>query len=496
MPFFSLSEFLESSKGPHTAVAVSLLALSLVPVFFLLDRVQLLTYVYPLCAFVVGFWLYAKTPRIYVGFTLWIWFVTPFVRRLLDYDAGAFDPVNPVMLGPLLATLPAALSLFRFGSKLTTRVFRPFLLLLSGILYGYLVGAVSVGMLSATYDLLSWLLPVLFGLHIAFVWRTYPSLKTTVRTTAVWGLLLMGGYGVYQYFMAPAWDMMWLLESEMWLSMGLPEATQFRVFSTLNSTGPFAFVACGLLLLLLNGKGTLTKFALVPGYIAFLLTLVRSAWLGWIVGITYLVFWKLHGRLRTRLLGVLVATVMLGIPLFLFSPMTQDVTERAQTFTNLEEDASANARLGIYARALKSYATTPLGTGLGAFGTSAKLSKGDVVTFDSGVFDLLFSLGWLGSLCYVAGLFLLFRQTAFTSDRIDSFEPFLHAVMIAYAFMLLSINQFTGLLGMIFWTMSGLALAARLHAKNASDQAGAPDAQDAHPETISSPRPQEPALSA
>lgn len=465
MSAFSISSFLDSSKGAHSAVALMALAVSVGVLLVLVGRPELLMYYYPLSAFGVGIWLYAVAPKMYIGFTLWIWFLTPFMRRLVDYEAGMFNPTNPVMLAPLLVTVVSGVSLFRYGSRFQSRSFFPFVLLLCGIGHGYVVGAVTVGIQSATFAALSWILPLFFGLHIAFLWRQYPALTSILRTTVTWGLLVMGSYGLYQFFAGPPWDMMWLDESNMWLTMGRPEPMQFRVFSTLNSTGPYAFVVCAILLLLIQGRGGWTKLALIPGYITFLLTLVRSAWMGWIVGVTFLVFWRLQGRLRKRLLGVLIATILLGVPFFALSPASQNVAQRAQTFTNLEKDASFRARAGIYTRGAKQVLMTPLGYGLGSFGVAAKLSKGEVVSFDSGVFDVLFSLGWLGSLCYGVGIALLLRQTVFAPDLTDTFEPFLHAVLIAFLFMLLSINQFAGVMGMMFWTALGLALAARLHAR-------------------------------
>jgi hypothetical protein len=448
------------------AVALCLLALSLVPLLTFLDRIQLLVYLYPLCAFAIGFWLYAKAPVMYVSFTIWIWFVTPLVRRLLDYEAGYWDPLNPVMLTPLVVTLLSGITLLRFGGRLKTRTFFPFVLLLCGLLFGFLIGAVRVGIRSGLLGLLGWLPPLLLGIHIALNWRQYPAFKTTLRSTFAWGLLLVSSYGIVQYFVAPPWDMLWLEESDMWLTMGSPEARRFRVFGTLNSTGPFAFVVCALLLFLMDGKRLLTKVAMVPGYLSFLLTLVRSAWLGWFVGTIYLVIWRLKGRLRTRIIGGLVAITLLGIPFFVLSPDSQDVYYRAQTFTNLQGDDSFQVRLGIYLRGIETVAKAPLGYGLGSFGVAAKLDKGKVVSLDSGVLGLFLSLGWVGGLSYALGIVLLLRKTVFTSELVDSMEPFLHAVTVAFLFMLLSINQFAGPSGIMFWTALGLAYAVRLHAAN------------------------------
>jgi hypothetical protein len=438
-----------------------------VPLLVLLGKIHLLQLLFPVCTFGLGLWLYATTPALYVGFTLWIWFLTPFVRRVLDYEAGGYNPMNPVMLAPLLVTLISGISLFRFGGRLTSRSFVPFLLILAGVLHGFLIGAVYVGVQGATFALLNWLLPIFFGLHIAFLWRGYPAMKETLRNTFAWTLLLVGTYGVYQYFAAPAWDMMWLAESGMTSSMGIPEAMEFRVFSTLNSTGPLAFVLSGLLLLLIDGRGMLAKVAAIPGYLAVMLTLVRAAWGGWIFGVVVLV-WRLKGRLRLRLMGLLAAIVLLGLPLFLFSPIGDRVAARAESFTNLEDDYSYQARLGVYARGLRDLGSKPLGDGIGNFGVAAKLHSDDVVNYDSGVFEILFSLGWLGSLLFIGGLALLIRETVFAPTPTDAFEPLLHALALSYLAMLFFSNMLIGVTGMIFWTALGLALAARNHSEQVS----------------------------
>ena len=467
---FSLSSFFESSRGPYTAVALGFFILCLVPFLILTGQVDLLQYLYPLCAFGLGLWLYATTPPLYVGFTLWIWFVTPFVRRILDYEAAWFNPTNPVMVAPLLVTLIAGISLFRFGGRLSTRPFAGFLFVLIGILHGYLIGAVYVGVQSATFALLTWLLPVLFGLHVAFLWRQYPTLKSTLRSTCAWGLLLIGSYGVLQYFLAPPWDMFWLAESGMTSSMGSPEAMEFRVFSSLNSTGPLAFVLSGLLLLLIDARSVVAKVGVLPGALSVLLSLVRSAWGGWIVGIGFLT-WRLRGRLRLRLIGLLAAVVLLGLPLFLYSSVGDRIATRAESVTNLEGDYSYQARFALYAHALTQVGRKPLGDGIGNFGVAAKLSSEEVANYDSGLFEILFSLGWLGTLFFLVGLGLLMSQTLFDTSGADPFEPLLHAVVVSYLSMLLFSNLLIGVAGMVFWTVLGRALGARVLARQAANEA-------------------------
>src|SRR5215208_7879858 len=61
----------------------------------------LLQLLYPLAACAVGGLLYWRYPTLYLGFAWWIWFLTPEVRRLVDYEHGW----NPVAGSPKVARI-------------------------------------------------------------------------------------------------------------------------------------------------------------------------------------------------------------------------------------------------------------------------------------------------------------------------------------------------------------------------------------------------------
>ncbi len=64
-----------------------------------------------------GFALYARSPAAYVSFTLWLWFVTPFVRRVLDMHHG-WAPTSPTLLAPLAVALISMATLLGRGREL------------------------------------------------------------------------------------------------------------------------------------------------------------------------------------------------------------------------------------------------------------------------------------------------------------------------------------------------------------------------------------------
>jgi hypothetical protein len=438
-------------------ISIGLFSLGGMLILFWRGHPALVNYAYPAAALGMGLWFYSTRPALYLGFTWWVFFVTPFVRRLVDYWVGYFNPMSPVMLAPYLVAGVSILTVVNAAGKLARRAFLPFLLALLGVLYGYAIGVVKVGVMSATFGLLNWLLPVLLAIHVCLLTNLTREHEKVVLSTFSWGVLIMGVYGIWQYTAVPPWDAKWLLESGMWKTMGRPEVGGIRVFSTLNSTGPFAFVMTAGLLLLFSGRSMVSWFAAIPGYFSFLFTLVRSAWGGWFVGVAYLA-WRSTGTLRKRLLLLLGLTAVLSIPLFVYAPNTDRASNRAETLTNLQDDHSFQSRLGLHIYGAGAFLSTPIGRGIGNYGTAAKLSKGEVRSFDSGVFAVLLTLGWFGSLLYVGGVcWLLFRLLMADGKRAPPFVTTLSAVVFAFMSMMLFLNQLNGVTGVIVWPLLGLA---------------------------------------
>jgi hypothetical protein len=446
-------------------MAISLFALSGGTLGFLYwsGHAGLIKFAYPGLATLLGFWLYASRPAMYLGYTLWMWFLTPFVRRVVDYGVGVYDGKNLVMLAPYLVTGIAAITILRKGRRLTNRTYLPLLLALIGVIYGYLVGLAQVGLMAATMGLLEWLLPVIFATHLFLSWRSYPDFRDVFRSTFTWGVLLMGVYTIFQYIFAPPWDMFWLDQSGMEFSMGDPKAGQFRVFGTLNSTGPFAKTMMSGLLLLFAGGGPLSYLSAGPGGVSLLLSNVRAAWGGWFAGVCYLVL-RTRGTLRKRLAALLVLAIAFGTPLFIYTPNTQRVVDRAETITEIQQDGSFQARVAIHVRAAPEVLTTPIGRGIGAFGTGAKFNEDISGFMDSGILEVPLTLGWVGTLLYGGGLgWMLIRILRIRSSDADSFAVVATSVVISYMSMMLFNIQLLGLSGTVTWSLAVLAFGSKLY---------------------------------
>lgn len=405
----------------------------------------------------VGFWLYLTNPPLYVGFTMWIWFVSPFVRRIIDYSLGAFTPPNMALalLAPYVVTGLSIFDLPRFGKRLIQRQYAPLLLCLLGVIYGLLVGLPKTGGFSAATALLNWLCPLLLGFHILARPSLYPKFRSTFRTVFAFGVLVLGTYGVFQFFSAPPWDVLWMKGSGM-LSIGQTESMEIRVFGMLDSPGPYAMVMMAGLILLFDTGGTIAKLAVVPGYLGILLSLVRGAWGGWVLAFGYSVL-RSRGASRRRLVLALALVMAVVAPIVTTGEIGDRTGERFETFSNLEEDGSLEDRQYMYQTATLDALLNPIGEGLGGG------------TFDSGFLTILYQLGWLGSLFYLGGLIMLMRTIIFGGPpNEEKFVALCAGIVIGYFALMLMGLQVTEAKGCIFWSMASLVLASR-HYRNRFD---------------------------
>ncbi len=448
---------------------------------------SLLEQIYPLAALAVGALLYWRYPALYLGFAWWIWLLTPEVRRLVDYQQG-WNPENLIMLAPLLVTGLTFFTLLRHLPKLQYYRLLPFGLVFLGLFYGYSVGIYRGGWQASTYDLLNWLVPVVFAFYLTVHWRNYPRFRQAIQRTFVWSILVMGVYGTLQFLDPPMWDQYWMTNAPM-SSIGSPEPFEVRVFSTLNAPGPFAVVVMAGLLLLSGGRGGLVRWtAAGAGYVSFLLSLVRAAWGGWVVGLIFIALQR--GRFSPRLLVGLVITGLIALPLLTVGPVADIIDPRLQTVTNLQQDTSANERQEFYLEFAQRALLNPAGEGLGRTGVATKLSTGGELgefgNFDSGLLNIPFVLGWPGALLYVGGLaWLLFYAMRSRGSRSDLFAVASRGIVVAVLTQLLFVNTLTGVTGMVFWCFLALAFAGQTYQSRALAQAHRPRTRKVYGEIVS-----------
>ena len=414
---------------------------------------RILRLAFPAGAVAVGSLLYLRYPLLYLGFTWWIWFLSPLVRRLIDYRSGWQDP-SLVLLAPPLVTMIAALTFIKYLPRLLKQGDLPFILCVVSIVYSFLIGIILNSAQAATVDLLNWLPPVLLGFHIFVHWREYPRYRQNMQRTFLWGSLVMGAYGVFQYLVAPSWDTFWL-ENVGTPAFGDPEPLGIRVWSTMNSPQPFAaFMMAGVIVLLSMPK-PLAFAGMAVGYLSFLLSLARSAWLGWFAGM-FMFLPSLKPSLQMRIvIGLLVASLLV-VPLATVEPLASAIVPRLESLSDTQDDGSYQARLEGYNVLLGQALSETVGRGLGHVIESSSLGSRD-----SGLLSMLFSLGWVGTIPYVGGLFLMFYRLFQGSEaRFDSFASAARAIALGI-FAQIGLNiVMIGPVGVILWAFLGVGLAA------------------------------------
>jgi hypothetical protein len=414
----------------------------------------LLRLAYPAGALLVGLFLFIRYPILYLGFTWWVAFLSPFVRRLIDFQSGWVDP-SPVLLAPFLVMMVSVLTLIKKLPRSLQTGGLPLVLSITGVVYGFLVGMVNQEPTAAIVALLNWLAPILLAFHLFAHWRDYPRYRQNTQRVFVWGVLVTGGYGIVQYLVAPEWDRFWLVNTGL-LAFGTPEPMAMRVFSTMNSPGPFATVMMAGLLLLFSTQSVVRFPAVAAGYLAFLLSMVRAAWLGWIVGVITFIP-SLKPKLQMRLVVTIMVMAICVIPLVNMEPFATTINARLQSFTNTKEDVSYNDRLSGYTEILGEALSQIPGEGLGHVVRSDRLGAND-----SGILSMFFSLGWFGTLPYLGGIILMFFSLfQSTVGRSDSFMSGARAISLG-VFAQIGLGSATAALsGVVMWSFAGLALAAQ-----------------------------------
>jgi hypothetical protein len=306
--------------------------------------------------------------------------------------------------------------------------------------------------MSAARSLLDWITPVLFGFHLFVNWRDYPSYRQNIQCTFLWGALVMGAYGVMQFLIAPEWDRIWLtkaMEEAGANSFGNPEPLQLRVWSTLNSPAHFAMTAIAALLLLFNCSSPLRVPAAGFGYLAFLLTSVRTSWGSWFIGVLVLTS-SLKPRFQMRLIATILVIALCVFPLTTIDPFAKVINSRFQTLSNIQDDGSYIARQSIYQANLEEALSEGLGKGLGQGGFA-----------DSGILESLLTLGWFGMFFYMSGIILLmFNLLKGSKNCSDPFMSCCQAIAVCFCAVLPMGNSIIALPGVIFWGFSGMFLAA------------------------------------
>ncbi|MEM7554972.1 MAG: O-antigen ligase domain-containing protein [Cyanobacteria bacterium P01_A01_bin.84] len=413
---------------------------------------------YVLFSVFIAIFFYFKYPPFYVGFTWWIWFATPLISRIVDYRSG-FDQSRFMLIAQYLVTLVCFYTFIKDLPKSYRQGGLPFIIAFIGLMYGFMIGLIKTTAFTAARSLLDWLVPIPFAFYLFMNWRSYPQFRKTIKQVFLWGVLFTGVYGIIQYLIAPEWDRFWLISTEL-TSFGDPEPLKIRVWSTMSSPGPFATMMMSGLLLLFTSTGPLTIPAAGAGYLTFLLTLVRTLWGCWFVGLLSMLS-AIKPRLQMRLFMTILIMALCVVPLANMEPFGKVITTRLQSLTQLDKDDSANVRQEIYAEGVDKAVTNYLGSGIGNTFIVDKEGKLIPVVIDSGILDTFFTLGWFGAIPYLGGILLLFlKGFQFSEIRSDTFMAASRAVALGNFCALPGGSAMLGFSGVVLWSFLAIVMAA------------------------------------
>ena len=426
---------------------------------------------FPAGALLLALWLLAtRRTAQYVEFVLWLWLLAPGLRRIVDLGLG-WNPVSPIMLAAPVATLVCLLPALSGRRRLHPTMGASLVIALAAVGYGVLVGVLVVGVGSALAAALAWLPPLALGLYVATSNSVEDAdLLAVVRRTALLGCLLLGSYGLLQFVSPPPWDVFWL-ENAPITSAGYPVPYEVRVFSTLNSPAPFACVLGVLLVLLTGCRGRSRPLAMLAAFVAFGLSVVRTAWLGYVVAL-----FTLLAPGRTRLLRS--AVVGIGLPallLVLYGGLVTEVIASRLTDTTKSgtQDESFTDRVEFYRTVLPQVLVDPVGEGVGSTGVATKVGNagelGERGNFDGGALEILYVFGLPVGLAFLVSIVLAVRAAWTVASRRGDLEKAMAAALVGLLVQLPLFNPITTPSGIFFWLLVGVL--ARSSATTATHEA-------------------------
>ncbi len=418
------------------------------------------------------------TWRWYVPLVLATWVLAPEVRRLYDWRT-TFHQLSPISLLPLATLLPGLFLLPSQWSRMGVAGRRVARLWAFAFGYAYLIAFLTSSPISATYALALFIGPLLFYALLAAGSTGERITETYERISKVllWLAVISGSYGIWQYVSPPPWDAYWAQQANIEGSQGITESFGFRIFGTLNSTGPFAgFLIFVILINLprLRLSRWRTLVGLVPPIIALALTTVRAGWVAVALGVVLYLLLSPQRRVAFVSLGAiaclftLVGAGLLATVSFTgAAKTTNSLTARLSTFTDLGNDRSVQVRTQVSADTVASGIHEPLGQGLGVVGTSTKLSGGDATSLDNGYLARFLEMGVAGMIVYLIAL-VLGLTASFASYRaylrggdVEAASIAAVAVIIQLVLLVLEVasDSHNGFAGMFFWLSVFLASA-------------------------------------
>jgi putative inorganic carbon (hco3(-)) transporter len=383
------------------------------------------------------------------------------IRRLVDfYINGAFNPLSPISLTPLVVSTALLVPAFAHFSLLTPRTRSLARLIMVALVHGLAVGLLNQG-LGAFYAMGEWMAGVGAFLYAATTPVT-PRISDRWMRSSGYAALIVALYGWYQYYTIPEWDAFWVTAVKFVGYLGQLKPTEMTVFSTLHERGPCAsFLAWAAIPMILNPRwrilgGWLTVILLLS---VVVLTLTRTMFLiVALVSILQPALSKGQGIGRVLILAVVLAVG--GSVGLQNMPGSERITKRYDSIKEIQNDGSYQGRLTILTDGIPWIIQHPLGLGLGSSGIGATRINGGAKEgwCDSGYIEIFSQFGWIGGLAFFAAMLKIWTEL---SSRIqnggrDAFLFTGRAVLLGSLVFLYVGNIFSGF--SLFWVFLGISL--------------------------------------
>lgn len=383
------------------------------------------------------------------------------IRRLVDfYINGAFNPLSPISLTPLVASALLLLPAFGRFNNLNARTRNVAMLIFLALGHGMAVGLISVGV-GAIYSLGEWMAG--FGAFL-FAATAPVSSQTADRwlKSSGYAALVVAIYGWYQYLTIPEWDAFWVTAVKFVGYLGQLRPTEMSVFSTLHERGPCAsFLAWAAIPMILHPRWRIIGGWLTVGLLfsVVLLTMSRSMFI--IVGLIAILQPILsNGRGLGRTLFLALFLVVGGVFGLQQMPGSERITKRFDTMKDIQNDGSFKGRLTIFTEGVPWVLQHPIGAGLGSSGFGAgRMGGGTKDGFcDSGYIEVFSQFGWLGGMAFFAAMAQIWGELS-RRIRLGGTDPFLFTgrVVLLGSLAFLWVGNIFGSFS-LFWVFLGMSL--------------------------------------
>ena len=416
---------------------------------------------YPALAALVGLHLIRRQSPWFVGFCIWVFCAAPLIRRLTDL-ATSWDPTNPVLLAPYLATLCAVGSFAPYVLRPRAPFAGTLVLMLMCLMWGLLLAVLDGRVTSGMVDAMKWGIGPVFAAYLLSRAGDYDVLFRTVTNAFLVAGPPMGLYGVLQYMEPQLWDREWMINvvSLGLTSIGGPAAFEIRVFSTMNSPGSFAAVMMIGLILLLRQPMPVGALCSVPLALGLALAQYRAVWAGTVLGI-FVVLLAGPAREKARIAAVAVALAFCAGSLAVVPEIANTLTARFESLQKIGSDASGEDRLSQYQDFLTSDERLIVGEGLAISGAARQLDGRNSRVIDSGIIETINALGIVVGTAFLLGLAGLAVKAVTGRGRGQSVH-LCRAVVVASLVQLPFGTIHAGETGFWTWLFIGLSLAGGL----------------------------------